>query len=58
MAGLRVECIDATGRIVRNERLNGTAMMRTTDVANGLYVLRVLDQDGRLQAQGRMVVQH
>ena len=58
VAGLRVECIDATGRIVRNERLNGTAMMRTTDVANGLYVLRVLDQDGRLQAQGRMVVQH
>lgn len=53
-----VQCIDATGRTVWNERLNDTNEFSTASVANGVYVLRVVDQAGTLRAQGRMVVQH
>jgi hypothetical protein len=53
-----VQCIDATGRAVWSERVNGTNEFSTSSIANGVYVLRVVDQAGTLRAQGRMVVQH
>lgn len=53
-----IQCIDATGRTVWTERANGTNEFSTSAIANGVYVLRVVDQAGTLRAQGRMVVQH
>jgi hypothetical protein len=53
-----IECIDATGRSVWSERLSGTNTFSTASIANGLYILRVLNAQGIVQAQGRMVVQH
>lgn len=53
-----IECIDATGRSVWSERLNGTNTFSTAGIANGLYVLRVSNAQGIVQAQGRLMVQH
>lgn len=53
-----VECIDATGRSIWSERLTGDNVFSTAAIANGLYVVRVLDERGALHAQGRLVVQH
>lgn len=53
-----VQCIDATGREVWNERLGGSNTFSTAGIANGLYVVRVLDGQGGVHAQGRLVVQH
>jgi len=53
-----VQCIDATGRTVWSERVNVTNEFSTASIANGVYVLRVVDATGTLHAQGRLVVQH
>ncbi|MBK9536420.1 MAG: T9SS type A sorting domain-containing protein [Flavobacteriales bacterium] len=53
-----VQCIDAMGRIVHQERyvVNGT--LETSAFADGIYVIRVNDEDGRSIAMGRAVIQH
>ncbi|MBX2971868.1 MAG: T9SS type A sorting domain-containing protein [Flavobacteriales bacterium] len=53
-----VQCLDATGRVVWSERMTGTNEFSTAAIANGMYVVRVLDAQGTLHTQGRMVVQH
>lgn len=53
-----VQCLDATGRMVWSERMNGADVFSTAAIANGMYVVRVLDAQGAIHAQGRLVVQH
>lgn len=53
-----VRCMDATGREVFNEAWNGRAPLNTSALGSGLYVLHVVDGDGALVGQGRLVVQH
>jgi hypothetical protein len=54
----RIECLDATGRPVLDERFMDGAEVRTASLAEGLYVLRVIDDEGATIAQGRFIVQH
>lgn len=53
-----VRCLDAVGREVFHENWNGTAPMNSASLTNGLYVLHLLDDDGDVIGQGRLVVQH
>lgn len=53
-----MQCLDATGRLVLSERVGGMNEFSITAVANGLYVVRLLDEQGTVYAQGRLVVQH
>ncbi|MFT3886275.1 MAG: T9SS type A sorting domain-containing protein [Flavobacteriales bacterium] len=52
-----VELLEATGRAVRRWPRNTTAFS-TADVSDGLYIVRVIDAEGRSLAQSRLMVQH
>jgi hypothetical protein len=55
-ADVRVEVIAADGRVVRQERYNGTGpVMDVADLPEGTYALRVQDDRG-VRAQGRFIV--
>ncbi len=53
-----IQLVDATGRQVSTQpyRMEGTIPVR--GLADGLYVLRALEKDGRTLAQERLIVQH
>lgn len=53
-----VRCLDAVGREVFHENWNGTAPLNTAALSNGLYFLHVVDEQGDVIGQGRLVVQH
>lgn len=53
-----VQCLDATGRVVWSQRMTASETYSMAGMANGLYVIRVVDADGGVLAQGRSMVQH
>jgi aminopeptidase N len=54
--GSRVEALDATGRVVLRQALEGTAPQFTIgNLASGMYLLRVLGPEGQVLARGRFV---
>jgi hypothetical protein len=56
-AGAMVQCLDATGRTVIQERYVVDGTFSTEALAPGLYVVRLTGRTGNALAQGRLVVQ-
>ncbi len=52
-----IELMDATGRQVMVERYRQEGVIPVGGLAEGLYVVRALDNDGRALAQQRLIVQ-
>ncbi len=53
-----VQCLDAMGRVVHQERYVVNGNIGTSAFADGIYVFRINDSDGRTIAMGRAVIQH
>jgi hypothetical protein len=56
-AGTRVELMDAMGRVVRLEGYRPAMTVGVSDLAPGLYVVRVVDAQGTAIGQERILVQ-
>lgn len=56
--GASVQCMDATGRIVMQERYMNGGSISTGDLADGVYVVRAVDRSGVPIAQTRLLIQH
>ena len=54
----KVECTDATGRVVLTRSISEGTVISTDGLANGLYMVRVVGPDSATLAQGRLMVQH
>lgn len=54
-AGIRVQMVDALGRVARETTVSAAAQVSVQGLAPGLYLLRATDAQGRLH-QGRLVV--
>lgn len=53
-----IELLDATGRKVLTERYRMDGMIAVDGLAEGLYVVRAVADDGQTLAQERLIVQH
>ena len=53
-----VQCVDAMGRVVHQERYAVNSTIDTSTLTDGIYVIRLNDKDGRTIALGRAVIQH
>lgn len=56
--GASLQVMDATGRIVMQERYMNGGTFSTGALANGLYVVRAMDRTGLPIAQARLLIQH
>lgn len=56
-SGAVVECLDATGRVVLQERYVAGSTIGTGQLANGVYLVRAMDRSGAPIAQARLVIQ-
>lgn len=59
-AGQRLQLIDQAGRVLLTERVTGSGLLRlsTGAVAEGAYVLQVIEADGRALARRPVVIVH
>ena len=55
--GAVVECLDATGRMILSERYVTGGSIGTSQLANGVYLVRAMDRSGAPIAQARLVIQ-
>ncbi len=55
--GALVECLDATGRVILQERYVTGSTIGTGQLANGVYLVRAMDRSGAPIAQARLVIQ-
>lgn len=53
----RVQCMDATGRLVKEEAWQAGRPIAVHDLHAGLYVLRLVDRAGSTIAQDRLLIQ-
>ncbi|MEO8590466.1 MAG: T9SS type A sorting domain-containing protein [Flavobacteriales bacterium] len=56
--GAMLVLLDATGRVVMQERYNAGGVIATGDLADGVYVLRAMDRTGSPISQARLIIQH
>ncbi|HYO23289.1 MAG TPA: T9SS type A sorting domain-containing protein, partial [Flavisolibacter sp.] len=56
--GLRLELIDLSGKVVkRQQAANIATRVETTDIAGGLYVLRITNAKGKVMKTEKVVIQ-
>ena len=56
-SGTVVQGLDATGRLVHQWTWREQGLYAAGQLGNGVYILRVLDPQGRSLGQGRLIVQ-
>lgn len=56
-AGATVECLDALGRSVLRMAYADQDLIPVSDLANGLYTVRLMDRNGTLLGSGRLAIQ-
>lgn len=53
-----IDCVDATGRSVLRSAYREGTFISTSDLANGVYTVRIIDQAGAVIGNSRLIVQH
>lgn len=57
-AGAVVQCLDATGRVVLQERSSADQVIHTGSLSEGIYLVRVTDERGGVIGQSRLSIHH
>ena len=56
--GTQVQCLDATGRLVKQDQWSADRALGVGELNAGLYIVRLIDRQGNAIAQERLLIQH